>query len=286
MKDFGDILLNAQWKVGGIAIASTIASTLALAPAANAASIRITVDNLAPENGTFLTPAWFGFHDGNFDLYDRNAPITPGLERLVEDGNVEPLTAEFAAAGNGTAQGAILGTEQTPGPIDPGESASVTIDLDGSAASSRYFSYASMVIPSNDFFIANGNPLAHQIFDDAGNFLGADFVLTGAQVLDGGTEVNDELPENTAFFGQAVPDTGVTEGGGVTLASGFTPGGDILSSPEFLNADFTAPSYEVARFRVELVEDNASTDVPEPGMILGLLAAGGLLMAGRRRQMA
>ena len=266
-----------------IAATSAIASTLTLVPTASAASIKITVDNLAPENGTFLTPTWFGFHDGSFDLYNRNEPITPGLERLVEDGTVEPLSDEFSAAGHGTVQGAVLGTALTPGPIDPGESASFTVDLDGSAMSSRYFSYASMVIPSNDFFIANGNPLAHRIFDDNGGFLGTDFVVTGAQVLDGGTEINDELPENTAFFGQAVPDTGVTEGGVVTSASGFIPGGNILSSTDFANADFTVAGYNVARFRVELIEDGAAS-VPEPGIVIGLLAVGGLALARRRAQ--
>ncbi|MEL6814946.1 MAG: spondin domain-containing protein [Cyanobacteria bacterium J06598_3] len=270
--------------ISAIATLSALTGTLALAPAAQAASIRITVDNLAPDNGTFLTPAWFGFHDGSFDLYNRNEAITPELERLVEDGTVEPLNTLFAASGGGDVQGAILGTDLTPGPIDPGESASFTVDLDGSAASSRYFSYASMVIPSNDFFIANGNPLAHQIFDDAGNFVGADFVVTGAEVLDGGSEVNDESPTNTAFFGQAAPDTGITENGVVTLAPGFTPGGNILSSPDFANADFTAPGFNVARFRVELLDDDAAA-VPEPGVVLGLLAMGGL-MVSRRRQLA
>lgn len=263
----------------------SIGSILAVSPMAHAASIRITVDNLAPDNGTFLTPAWFGFHDGNFDLYDRDQPITAGLERLVEDGTVDPLNAEFAAAGNGVAQGAILGTALTPGPIDPGESASFTLDLDSNAASSQYFSYASMVIPSNDFFIGNGNPLAHRIFDDSGNFIGTDFVVSGAQVLDGGSEVNDELAANTAFFGQEAPDTGVVEGSGVTLASGFIPGGRVLSEPRFINADFTADGYEVARFRVELIEEEAAA-VPEPGVVLGLLAVGGLMLGRRQFQQA
>ena len=268
---------------GLIASAIAAGSTLALAPVASAATLRITVDNLAPANGTFLTPTWFGFHDGSFDLYDRGEPVTEGLERVAEDGIVAVLNDEFTAAGGGEVQGAILGPIGAAGPIDPGESASFEVDLEASAASSRYFSYASMVIPSNDFFIANGNPLAHRIFDDAGNFLGTDFVVTGAQVLDAGSEVNDELPENTAFFGQAAPDTGVDEGGGVALAEGFIPGGPILSSPDFANADFTAPGYEVARFRVELVDDAAA--VPEPGLVLGLLAIGGLIV-GRYRQHA
>lgn len=267
--------------VGAIAAGST----LALSSAASAATLRITVDNLAPENGTLLTPTWFGFHNGEFDLYDRGEPITPGLERLVEDGNVDPLSEEFAAAGLGSVQGAIPGLERTPGPIDPGESTSLTVDIDGSLASSQYFSYASMIIPSNDFFVANGNPLAHRIFDDAGNFLGADFVVAGSEVLDGGTEVNDEIPENTAFFGQMVADTGVvqTDGAGVTLATGFIPDGPILSTPEFINADFTAEGFNVARIRVELVEAEA---VPEPSAILGLLAVGGLVVSQRRKRQA
>ncbi len=270
---------------GLIASAIAASSTLALAPLADAATLKITVDNLAPTNGTFLTPVWFGFHDGNFDLYDRGEPVTEGLERVAEDGIVSALNDEFTAADDGEVQGAILGLTGAPGPIDPGESASFEVDLDASAASSRYFSYASMVIPSNDFFIANGNPLAHRIFDDAGNFVGADFVITGAQVLDAGSEVNDELPESTAFFGQQAPDTGIDENGGVELAEGFIPGGRILSSDDFANADFTAPGYEIARFRVELLADEAAS-VPEPGVVLGLLAAGGLMIGRRRQQQA
>lgn len=275
--------LGNGWKVGAYALAAS--STLALAPTATAATLKITVDNLAPARGTFLTPAWFGFHDGSFDSYERGEAVTTGLERLAEDGDVSFISDEFAAVGGGTVQGAILGLAETPGPIDPGESASFTVDLDSSAASSRYFSYASMIIPSNDFFIANGKPFAHRIFDDAGGFLGADFVITGAQVLDAGSEVNDELAETTAFFSQAVPDTGTDEGGGVELATGFLPGGRILSSPDFANADFTAAGYEVARFRVELVADDAAS-VPEPGLVLGLLALGGLMWGGRRHQQA
>ena len=283
LAEFTMEILFVKLRKGMIVSAIAAGSTLALAPVASAATLRITVDNLAPTNGTFLTPTWFGFHDGSFDLYDRGEPVTEGLERVAEDGIVSVLNDEFIAVGSGEVQGAVIGPTGAAGPIDPGESASFEVDLDFSAASSRYFSYASMVIPSNDFFIANGNPLAHRIFDDAGNFLGADFVVTGVQVLDAGTEVNDELPENTAFFGQAAPDTGVNEGGGVELAEGLIPGGPILSSPGFANADFTAPGYEVARFRVELVDDAAA--VPEPGMVLGLLALSGL-MVGRYRQQA
>ncbi len=94
-----------------------------------------------------------------------------------------------------------------------------------------------MIIPSNDAFVANGNPLAFPIFDSAGGFLGADFTVLGSQVLDAGTEVNDELPMNTAFFGQKAPDVGVPQGGVVSLHPGFLPpsAGRILADPRFAN---------------------------------------------------
>ena len=104
-------------------------------------------------------------------------------------------------------------------------------------------------------------------------------------MLDAGTEVNDELAETTAFFGQSAPNTGTTEGGTVQLASefgGFTPGGRILSEPRFANADFTAEGFDIARFRVELVDDAAA--VPEPGNLLALLAVGGFLVRRRVQQ--
>ena len=258
-----------------------------LATAASAATLRVTVENLAPINGGFLTPAWVGFHDGTFDLYDRGESLDgfPGLESLVEDGDTAQLTDAFAAEEPAGVQATLL--SDGPPPLEPGELTSFTLDVD--PATNQYFSYASMVIPSNDAFIANGNPLAHEIFDDAGNFLGADFVVLGSDVLDGGTEVNDELPFSTAFLGQAAPNTGTDENGVVTEHPGLIPGGPILSTTDssalnglplnFTGADFTASGYQVARFRVELVED---VDVPEPGTILGLMAVGGFAIARRK----
>jgi len=64
--------------------------------------------------------------------------------------------------------------------------------------------------------------------------------------------VNDETPANTAFFGQAAPDTGVTEGGVIALHTGFDPAnsGGILGTAMFANADFTADDYSLFRLGV------------------------------------
>jgi uncharacterized protein (TIGR03382 family) len=97
-------------------------------------------------------------------------------------------------------------------------------------------------------------------------------------VWDAGTEVNDEIPENTAFLGQMMPDTGVDENGVIGLHAGFQGSqalggalGNILSSPQFAGGDFTIPGYPIARITI----------VPTPGA-LALLGFAGLV--GRRRR--
>jgi Ca2+-binding RTX toxin-like protein len=212
--------------------------------------LTIEVENLAPANGVFVAPVWFGFHNGNFDTFDLGRPASLGIERIAEDASADALSTEFTKSGFGTVQGVIRGTAGTPGPIDPAETASFTVTLDSSNPNSRYFNYAAMVVPSNDFFFANDNQREQQIFDAKGNFLGADFTIMGSEILDAGTEVNDEIPANTAFFGQTTPNTGVTENGVIRTAKGFIPGGAILNTPRFANVDFTKPNYQVARIRI------------------------------------
>jgi hypothetical protein len=239
--------------------------------------IRVTVRNTGPAGGVFITPVWVGFHDGTFDIYDSGSPASTALERIAEDGDTSVITNDFSASGAGTVQGTILGTGIPQ--IGPGESTSMTFLLDSTATASRYFSYASMVIPSNDAFIANGNPTFFPVFDAMGGFLGGSFTVSGAMVLDAGTEVNDEIPMNTAFFGQTMPNTGTTENGVVMTHPGFQPpgSGGILDDPMFANANFRAAGYQVAEISVEAI--------PEPATLwLSGAALAALALVGRRRQ--
>jgi hypothetical protein len=260
------------------AIIATVFATSAcilLSPIAKAASIKVTLENLSPTNGTFLTPLWVGFHNGNFDIYNRNASAASFLERIAEDGNTSPISQAFLTSGAGTVDGTIVGPNIPP--IAPGETTSAIFDLNPTLPESRYFSYATMIIPSNDAFIANGNPFEHKIFDDTGNFLGADFLVLGSEILDAGTEVNDEASNSTAFLGQTTPNTGIDEGGTIQIHPGFISGGRILSTPNFANADFKIAGYQVARIKVEQIQ------VPEPSTVLGLLPfLGGLLLRRSR----
>ncbi|MEO0574531.1 MAG: spondin domain-containing protein [Pseudomonadota bacterium] len=217
-------------------------------------SVVVTVENAAPSRGAVQTPVWVGIHDGSFDIYDRNVPLgaeglvrAPAVERLAEDGTTGPISEEFSATNSYSPQTVLFGPT---GPLVPGDSSSTTLQVN--PESDRYFSYASMVVPSNDAFIANGNPLAHEIFDKRGRFVGETFAVSGAEILDAGTEVNDEVAGNTAFLAQAAPDTGIVENGTVVLHEGFRrdlsfPDG-VLSQPIFGLADFLAPNYRAATF--------------------------------------
>ena len=211
---------------------------------ATSVEVLVTISNLAPAEGTHLTPFWVGFHDGSFNLFDEGAAASPGLESTAEDGATVLLSAEFSNAALGFEDATITG----PGPppvFFPGNTSVFKFSLDSSSPLNRYFSFASMIIPSNDAFIGNGDPMAYEVFDESGNFVMTEIIILGTQVWDAGTEVNDEVPANVAFLEQAAPNTGPDENGTVQFHSGFASGGAILTA--FPNADFTAGGYQVAR---------------------------------------
>ena len=251
------------------AVGSAIAGSLVMAiPAvAMATEVKVTIENMAPEEGTVLTPLWVGFHDGTFDLFNVGAAASPALERIAEDGTPPPLAKMFEQSGAGSMMGVLKGpgiSPESPPVIPPGAMVSATFTLDENDPKAQFFSYASMVVPSNDAFIANGNPFAYQIFDESGDFEGADFVVYGFNIKDAGTEVNSEIPASTALLGQMQPNTGEPENGVIRRHAGFMMGGNILQ--KFPNADFTNCSvYPVARIRVEMV-------APEPAPTDGILS--------------
>ena len=142
-----------------------------------------------------------------------------------------------------------------------GETETFTVTLEGTPEQNRYFSFASMLFPTNDGFIANDDPQAIEIFDESGNFVGADYIVTGENAWDTGTEVNDELPENLAYTFEAFAE-GEDENGTVQPFPGLLPAGeggivDFEFNGELVSADadFTVLDYPLARITVEAVEE-------------------------------
>lgn len=211
--------LHALRSAARVAAFPLLAATVAAAP------LTVRVESLQPNGGLFFTPLWVAVHDGGFDVYDSGSAASAGLEAIAEDGNIAPLSMAFTSSSSGSGgggsgiDGVIAGMSVAPPPFNPGESAVMNFDVPN-PATNRYFSYASMLVPSNDAFFANGNPLAHAVFDVAGNFAGPIVIdIFGSNILDAGTEANTEM--EAAFINQTGPNMGTPEGGVVHPHMGF-----------------------------------------------------------------
>jgi len=253
----------------------------AVATAAGAPTVEVTIENTQPDGAFFFTPFWAAFHNGDFDSYDGGAPAGPGITLVAENGATGLISDEFSASGAGLAGGvqATIGANDGPdgAPVfAPGESASMTFDV-GDATVNRYFSYASMVVPSNDLFVANGNPFAHEIFDGAGNFTGPVVIeIYGGNVNDNGTEVNNAFGDAafSANDGQSVAEFAV-------IRNLFTDAGDAAYLESFVGTDTAIGTTITGTFGAEDLIGRI-TIVPAPATA-GVLGAIGLLGLRRRR---
>ena len=243
--------LKDAWKslLASVTLMSVLASTQA-----ESLHVRVTAENLMPENGALITPPWIGFHEGDFDLFDPGSKASASLESLAEDGNPAGLSTDFQPETN-TRQDAVL---NSIGPIPPGAKVAKDFFLETDAPMHHYLSYAAMIIPSNDAFIGNGNPQNFPIIDGNVNFIELDLLLTKQNVYDAGVELNDEFPENTPALGQMMPNTGQDENGVIRVHTGLMPtgAGGVVDQQAFSNADFTKIDAPIARIRVSIVEPN------------------------------
>ena len=227
--------------------------------------ISVTIESLVPDGGVYFTPVWLGFHDGSFDLFDPGGLASEAVERLAEDGDGSILRLIFADTPGSIDEVVTAPNGFTGAPVfDPGDSNSIQLTVN--AQSQRFMSFMSMIIPSNDAFIANSNPQAIELFDAAGNFNGKQIItITGAMVWDAGTELNTEM--DAAFINQTDPNTGIStlcpvlphpgylgsfaNAGSVPLILGGTGPEDIYF--DSVGADFSLPHAAIARITIAAV---------------------------------
>ena len=270
----------------GFSLALTAGALSCAASLATAAPVQVevTVTSNVPAGGVAITPVWVGFHNGTFDSYDGGTAAASSLEALAELGMTGPISDVFAGTLVGDPlDGRVQGTLADPntGPIFAGGSASMTFALDDGGAN-NYFSYASMVLPSNDFFIANGNPLAHDLstlLNGTVNTLSFNVGIVGT-VNDAGTEVNDFAFAPAAdAFGLVMatnPPGGAAEDGVITNVvgdpfAGFLPAGLDTSILNFNNAALYTDGLATITFNV------VPAPVPVPAALpLALSALGGM----------
>lgn len=265
---------------------SNILATAALLAAggAHATDVKVTLTQLAPAGGVGIAPLWVGFHNGSFDAFDAGYAASLGIERAAEDGDASQLSTIFGA----TASGGIQGTLPGP-PAFPGDVRSLTLSGLDLAGANRYFSYAAMVVLSNDFFIGNDNATQFDLASLASGGHVSLLVGGAGQVWDAGTEVNDFRYSlaNGAYGiggGQTQANQGTDEHGVIHLVSGnpylgfesqdLVPAGYQWGALDFSNQG------PFARVDIEVL----AAPVPEPSSAALLLA--GLGFAGfvaRRR---
>ncbi len=167
---------------------------LAGGAAAAQVQVKVSVENLVPADGIAFAPLRLAFHNGTFDSFNIGDTPTAAIISVAEGGSGSAWFPALQAADPTATPGSVL---PPSGPLLPGATASATFSVDTSV--NPYFSFAAMVVPSNDFFIGNDNPTAFHLFDASGNLAITSIVQRARNVWDAGSEVYD--PAAAAFVG-------------------------------------------------------------------------------------
>jgi hypothetical protein len=192
---------------------------LLLASPAFAVDVRVTISNPSPVDGFAVSRFFLAAHDGSYDFFDDSSAANLGTENVAELGATADLISDINTA-QPTAV-AVQATATGGGVFLPGGSGS-TLLLSLDPTLNRYLSYGAMVVPSNDAFVGNDSPTAFQLFDGGGNFVATTLTLTGSDIWDAGTEMNNSF--GAAFLDGQDATMGDDENGMVhkDLATQFT----------------------------------------------------------------
>lgn len=250
----------------------TLLAALGSATAAHAAQMQVTVtvENLAPSNSVSFAPLRLAFHNGSFDSFDLGGVASAAIVSVAEGGSGAAWFPALMGVDPTATPGSVL--PNPAGPLLPGGTGTATFMVDTSL--NPYFSFASMVVPSNDFFIGNDDPMGHRLFDASGHLLVNSITQRARDVWDAGSEIHD--PAAAAFVGNnalRADQNSVVAFNFAELAAfnGLpTAPGYVFNSQLAANTDIYRISFQVAA-------------VPEPGTY-ALMAAGlGLIGAASRR---
>jgi hypothetical protein len=237
--------------------------------AAQPVQLLVTVQNLAPTNSISFAPLRVGFHAGTFDSFNNGMAATAPIISIAEGGSGSDWFPAFAAAEPQATLGTVV--SMPAGPLLPGATASAMFTVD--PAVNRFFSFGAMVVPSNDHFIGNDNPMQYMLFDSSGQLAISTISQFGRDIWDAGSETDD--PANAAFLVGGVNSQRVAQNGVVNFNfnrldtfNGLTTAAGYVFSRQFGGND------EVYRISFAVV--------PAPGAAV-LLGMSGLLVARRRR---
>lgn len=136
------------------------------------ASYHVTITNLT--NSINFTPILVASHRKGVSLYEEGSAASDELTAVAEGGDTAPLAALL------NADPRVVDVQNSGGLLGPGESVTVIVK---SGDGARHISLASMMLPTNDGFIALNGVRAPKRGDQT-------YYVPG---YDAGTETNDEL---------------------------------------------------------------------------------------------
>ena len=232
-------------------------------------SLRVTVENLAPANGVAFAPLHVGFGQGIFDAFNDGATAGAAIISVAEGGSGTAWQPAFAAAEPLATRGTIGGLLLS--------GATAFMDFTVNTALNQFFTFGSMVVPSNDHFIGNDLPTEYQVFDAAGNLLINQILQDASEIWDAGSELTDPLA--AAFVGTnslRTAQNGVVSFNFSELSAnnGFTTGAGYVFNN---NLSANTPIYRIG-FQVLQVPEPTSAALA----MLGLAMVAGTARAKRR----
>jgi len=164
-------------KFASVCMLLTMSANLAIASDKHTGVYAVTITNLT--KGQTFTPILAASTKKGNHIFNAGSAASEELELIAESGNNQPLADRLSSEGNAldtVSSGALLG---------PGQSVTLNVKMGGKF---RYISIASMLIPTNDAFIATNSVRGPKKKGHS--------VTVYSPVYDSGTEVNDELCVN------------------------------------------------------------------------------------------
>ena len=256
-----------------LSIAFAAVGLVPTAARADLVTVTVTAQNLSPANSLSFAPLQLGFNNGTFDAFNNGQVAGAAITSVAEGGSGSAWFPAFAAADPGSVRGSVGGA------LLPGRTASNSFVVD--TAVNPFFTFATMVLPSNDYFLGNDSPTRFRLFDATGKLIVTSIGQKARDIWDNGSEAFD--PANAAFVVGGVNDRRTPQNGVVNFdfaeLSRFnglaTAGGYTFDSQLAADTDV---------YRISFAAEPVAVPAP-PAVVLAALGACGLAGVRRLRRM-